>query len=156
LRRFEAEGCLKSDEVILKVAMEEGFRRIDEAFEGIHRNLSSGLPGMLFRLKGYWGRINPMGTAVNDRDLHNVAMQLSTDETFRNRICSNMYRGGRVEELNEAAKIMLEAQEAIRQRKKTGADALDEAAKKLLEKADRSQERIIAVDSYTTEEYFKC
>lgn len=156
LRRFEAEGSLKSDEVILKVAMEEGFRKIDEAFEGIHQNLSSGLLGMLFRLKGYFGRINPMGRSANDRDLHAVAMLLASDENVRNRVCSHLYMGGRVEELREAAAIMMQAQEAIRKRKKTGEDALSENEKRLLEKADKAQAHIIAVDSYTVEDYFKC
>ncbi|GIT97549.1 acyl-CoA dehydrogenase [Sulfurovum sp. TSL1] len=156
LRRFKAEGSLRSDEVILKVAMEEGFRKIDEAFWGIHQNLSSGLLGMLFRFKGFCGRINPMGNAANDRDLHAVAMLLASDESVRNRVCSNMHIGGRVEELHEASDLMMKAKEAIRKRKKTGEDALSENEKRLLEKADRAQAHIIAVDSYTIEDYFKC
>ena len=67
LRRFEAEGSLPSDEALLKTAMEAGFRKIDEAFEGIHRNLASGPLGLLLRLKGYFGRLNPVGGAAGDQ-----------------------------------------------------------------------------------------
>ncbi len=156
LRRFEAQGSLKSDEVILKVAMEEGFHKIDEAFLGIHKNLASGFLGMLFRFKGYVGRFNPMGSVANDRDFHAVAMLLTSDENVRNRVCSNMYMGGRVEELHKAAGMMLEAKEAYRKRRKMGESALSNEEKNLLEKAELLQQDIIAVDSYTTEDYFKC
>ncbi|MDM5270598.1 acyl-CoA dehydrogenase [Sulfurovum sp. zt1-1] len=156
LKRFEAEGSLPADEVFLKVGMEEGFRKIDEAFLGIHQNLSGGLIGMLFRFKGYCGRINPMGRAVNDRDLHAVAMLLASDENVRNRVFSNMYRGGRIEELNEAVEMMFEARDVIRKRKKLGENTLSVEEKKILEKTDALQQNIIAVDSYTNEDYFRC
>lgn len=156
LKRFEAEGRQSSDEVILKVGMEEGFRKIDEAFEGIDKNISTGLLGVLFRFKGYLGRVNPMGSAANDADLHAVAMLLASDKNVRNRVCSNMYRGGRIEELHEAADAMHEAHDAIRKRKELGESALSDEEKKILEKTDALQKKIIAVDAYTIEDYFKC
>jgi acyl-CoA dehydrogenase len=156
LRRFEAEGHPASDEVLLRVAMDAGFRRIDEAFEGIHRNLASGPFGLLFRLKGFCARLNPMGRAANDRDLHAAALLLATDETVRSRVCGNLYMGGRLAQLHEAAGVMLEAQEAIRTRRKSGEGALTDEEKTLLEKADALQREIITVDAYGIEEYFKC
>jgi len=156
LKRFEAEGSPASDEVFLKVAMDEGFRRIDDAFEGIHRNLASGPLGLLLRLKGYAGRLNPMGSAANDRDLHAAAMLLASDESVRSRVCGNLYLGGRLEQLRQAAGAMLEAKEAIRKRKHSGEDALGDEERRLLEKADALQREMIAVDAYPIEEYFKC
>ena len=97
-----------------------------------------------------------MGRVANDRDLHAVAMLLSSDESVCKRICSNMYTGGRIKELQEAAAIMMQAKEAIRKRKTMGENALNEKEKTLLEKADSAQQHIIAVDSYTIEDYFKC
>jgi len=156
LRRFEAEGSRTSDEVLLKVAMETGFHRIDEAFEGIHRNLASGPLGLLFRLKGYLGRLSPMGSAASDRDLHAAAMLLATDAEVRSRVCGNLYMGGRVKQLQEAASVMLEAKEAISKRKKSGTASLSEEEKAVLEKADALQREIITVDSSGIEEYFRC
>jgi len=156
LRRFEAEGALKSDEVLLRVAMDAGLRRIDEAFEGVYRNLASGPLGLLFRLKGYCGRLNPMGRASNDRDLHAAALLLATDADVRDRVCSHLYMGGRIAELQETAGVMLEAQAAIRKRRKSGENALTDEEKALLEKADALQREIITVDAYGTEEYFRC
>ena len=83
-------------------------------------------------------------------------MLLASDENVRNRVCSNMYMGGRLEELHEAADMMFKARDVIRKRKKLGENTLSEEEKELLEKTDALQQNIIAVDSYTIEDYFKC
>lgn len=156
LKRFREEGERKEDEVLLKVAMENGFNKIDDAFAGIYSNLSKGVLGVIFKFTGFYSRINSFGTVVKDTDLHKIAALLSTNADVRSRLCSNIYKGGRVGELLRASQAMQDAREAISKLKSQGEQALDDNEKSLIKRAKKLQSEIIAVDSYSHGEYFRC
>ena len=151
LKRFQEEGERAEDERLLKLVMTNGFNAIDEAFAGIYANLSGGVLGYLFRFKGFCSKINRFGGELRDVDLHALAHQVGSDEALRNRLCHNIYRGGRVRELSLATFAMQGAKEA-RAKAKQG-EALSDEEKKLLQKANRWQEKIVEVDSFTLDEY---
>jgi acyl-CoA dehydrogenase len=156
LKRFKHDGSLKEDEVLLKVAMESGFNKIDEAFIGIYANLSKGILSWIFKVNIFLVKLNPMGSAIKDKDLHNIALQMSTNSKTRNRICSNIYKGGRIKELISATNAMQEATNAFAKLKKSGVNSLNKNEKSLIKKAKAEQKSIISVDSFSHEEYFKC
>ena len=156
LKRFLEEGSKKEDEVVLKVAMARGFNEIDIAFAGIYQNLSGGFLGKLFRLKGWFGSLNRFGEVIKDDDLHQIALMMSNNKYARERICHNIYTGGRVATLEEATLAMQAAKEALAVLKNSGEEALSEREKDLIEKARTLQTEIITVDSFSDEEYFKC
>jgi acyl-CoA dehydrogenase len=155
LKRFKEDGSIKDDEVLLRVAMEDGFYKIDEAFIGIYENLATGFLGFVFKLAGFCSRLNPFSSGVKDVDLHIIARQMSNMKSFRDRVCSNIYHGVRVTELFHAAEAMQNAKEALAKEKKYTNSALNEDEKARIRHAKKLQEGIIAVDSFTNEEYFK-
>ena len=156
LKRFREEGERKEDEVLLKVAMENGFNKIDEAFAGIYSNLSKGFLGMIFKITGFYSRINSFGSVIKDNDLHQIASLLSSNSDAAIRLCSNIYMGGRVGELLRASQAMQDAREAMSKLKQQGEQALDENEKSLIKRAKKLQSEIVAVDSYSHGEYFRC
>jgi acyl-CoA dehydrogenase len=155
LKRYKNDGYLKEDEVLLRVVMESGFNKIDEAFIGIYANLSGGLLSLVFKIKLFFVKLNPIGEAVKDKDLQHIAQQMSMNHRTRDRICSNIYRSTRVNELAEASDAMLNAQEALVKEKKLGRDSLSEDEKALIKLAREMQDIAISVDSFTKEEYFR-
>ena len=157
LKRFEVEGR-KEDEIFLKVALDDGFNKIDNAFLGIYQNLASGILGYPFRMLGFFTRINPMGTVIKDRDLHKIAKLLGADESTRNHICSNVYIGAkkeRIHQLIEASKALNQAKDIIHKEKKEGLSALNKEENKLFKSVRKLQKEIISVDSFTQEEYLR-
>ena len=156
LRRFREEGERKEDEVLLKVALEKGFNEIDDAFAGIYQNLSRGVLGLFFKLKGVGARINSFGSATNDADLHEIAALLTSNPVVRDHVCHNIYKGGRVRELLVASQAMLNARHAFARLKTGGQQGLDTADKALIKRARKLQREIIAVDSFSDEEYYRC
>ena len=156
LKRFREEGEIKEDEVLLKVAMGKGFNEIDTAFAGIYQNLSRGALGLVFKFKGFFSKLNSFGTATKDADLHKIAALLTSNAAVRDRLCNNIYKGGRVEELLVASQAMQEAKQAFSKLKTAGEQALDTNEKALIKRARKLQREIIAVDSFSHEEYFRC
>ena len=156
LKRFRQEGEKKEDKVFLKVAMVNGFTEIDNAFAGIYQNLGRGLVGLLFKSIGFYAGINRFGSVMQDKDVHKIAALLTFDESVRDRLCGNIYRGGRVGELIAAARAMQEAKEAFSHRKTSGEQSLDENERILIARAEELQRSIIGVDSFSHEEYFRC
>lgn len=155
LKRFKNDGSLKEDETVLRVAMESGFNKIDEAFIGIYANISKAPLAWLFKINLFFVKLNPMGEAVKDEDLHHIALQMSTNSSMRNRICSNIYHSSRINELSNACEAMINAKEALVKEKKSGSASLTENEKMLVKSARKMQESIVSVDSFTKEEYFK-
>ena len=156
IKRFKNDGCPKEHEVLLRVAMEDGFNKIDEAFVGIYANLSQSPLRWIFKINLFLARINPMGEAIKDKDLHHVALQMSANANLREQVCSNVYHGVRIKELSEAANAMTKAKEAFSKERKNGSNSLSEEEKALVALARKAQDVVVAVDSFTKEEYFKC
>lgn len=154
VKRFREEGERKEDEVLLKVAMEKGFNEIDAAFAGIYQNLSKGVLGLIFKINGFYSKLNSFGSEIQDADLHKIATLLTSDATARARVCNNVYLGGRIEELLRANQAMQEAKPAFSKLKHSGSQTLDENEIKLIDRARKLQAGIIAVDSFSHEEYF--
>ncbi len=157
LKRFQMEG-IKEDEVFLRVALEDGFNKIDHAFLGIYQNLASGFLAYPFTLLSYFSRLNPMGSVIKDRDLHEIAKLLGTDAPTRERICNNVYIGGEKEkmyQLIEAALALNDAKETINKEKVEGIKALSKEEATQFKRVRTLQRKMIAVDSFTKEEYFR-
>jgi acyl-CoA dehydrogenase len=155
LKRYKNDGYLKEDEVLLRVVMESGFNKIDEAFIGIYANISKGLLAWMFKVKIFFVKINPMGDVIKDKDLQYIAQQMTTNSAIRGRICSNIYYSQRVKELLSASEAMINAQESLAKEKKLGIDSLSEDEKALIKLAREMQDIVVSVDSFTKEEYFR-
>ncbi|EDZ62079.1 acyl-coenzyme A dehydrogenase [Sulfurimonas gotlandica GD1] len=155
LKRFKHDGSLKDDEILLRVAMESGFNKIDESFIGIYANLSKGLLSWIFKINLFLAKINPMGETIKDKDLEHIALQMTTDSGMRERVCSNIYHSSRINELSDASNAMINAQQALAKEKKLGTDALSEAEKTLIDLARYMQDIAVSVDSFTQKEYSK-
>ena len=156
LKRFHEEGSLKEDEALVRVAMTDGFNKIDTAFLGIYANLSGGVLAYVFKINLFFTKLNPMGSVIKDKDLHDIALSMSSNEKMRNRVCSNIYHSSRIDELVLATVAMQKAKAAFDKEKRLGFNTLTKDEKALLKKARTLQDTIVAVDAFTHKEYFKC
>lgn len=89
LRRFEAEGRQKEDEIFLEWSMEYGFAQIEEAFDGIYKEIQ--VPGLSWLFSGpiaLWSRMNRIGSMPSDYLGHKVAQALQTQGKTRDRLYS--------------------------------------------------------------------
>ncbi|MBO6525303.1 MAG: acyl-CoA dehydrogenase [Balneolaceae bacterium] len=176
LRRFEAEGRRKEDEAYFKWSMDYIFFRMQEAFEGILREIK--VPGLtwVFRLAGVWSRMNPIGTYPSDYLGHKVASAMQTVGEQRDRITEGTYIPkdpteaiGRYEHtlnlITEAAPVYKKMYVAMKKREIPKApvpDLIDPALEKgvitkeeaeLARKAEDARYDAIQVDEFTQEEY---
>ena len=156
LKRFKEEGERKDDEVFVRIAMTRGLNAIDLAFAGIYQNLATGIPGLMLKGLGFMARLNRFGANIRDADLHLIAKILTSNEDVRDHLCSNIYKGGRVGELSTASKAMNAARLAFAHQKSSGKSSLDAKERELIDKAKELQADIVAVDSFTHEEYSPC
>lgn len=176
LRRFEAEGRRKEDEIFFKWSMDYIFYRIQEAFEGIMREIK--VPGLswVFRLAGAWGRFNPIGTYPSDKLGHQVAAAMQTVGDQRDRMTKDIFvpkdpmeAVGRYENamnlITEAGPVYKKLYKATKKRelpKMAVMNVLDTAVEKgiinkeeaeLARKAEEAREDAIQVDDFSQEEY---
>ena len=176
LKRFEAEGRRETDRAYFEWAMEYSFYRIQQAFEGILREIK--VPGLswLFRLVGVWGRLNPIGTYPSDKLGHKVAQAMQVRGADRDHMTSGMYLPedresaiGRYEytmQLNEEAwPVFKKLYKAIKSKelpKEPYLDIADLAVEKgvitkaegeLVKKTEIARNDAIQVDEFTLEEY---
>nr|WP_232803139.1 acyl-CoA dehydrogenase [Gracilimonas amylolytica] len=176
LKRFEAEGRQEADRAYFEWAMEYSFYRIQQAFEGILREIN--VPGLswLFRLVGVWGRLNPIGTYPSDKLGHKVAQAMQVRGADRDQMTSGMYLPedresaiGRYEytmQLNEEAwPVFKKLYKAIKSKelpKEPYLDIADLAVEKgvitkaegeLVKKTEIARNDAIQVDEFTLDEY---
>ncbi len=176
LRRFEAEGRRKEDEIYFKWAMDYIFFRIQQAFEGILKEIK--VPGLtwVFRLAGVWSRLNPIGTYPSDELGHKVASAMQTIGEQRDRITEGSYvpsdpaeAVGRYEHtlklITEAAPVYKKIYVAMKKReilKDSVPNLIDPALEKGIitkeeadqaRKAEEARYDAIQVDEFTLEEY---
>ena len=176
LRRFEAEGRRKEDEIFFKWAMDYIFYRIQTAFEGILKEIK--VPGLswAFRLAGVWSRVNPIGTYPSDDLGHKVASAMQTVGDQRNRMTEGSYipkdpmeAVGRYENalnlITESAPVYKKMYKAMKKRElpKASMDKLIEPAlekgiitkeeAELARKAEAARYDAIQVDEFSLEEY---
>ncbi|MBF0493428.1 MAG: acyl-CoA dehydrogenase [Deltaproteobacteria bacterium] len=177
LRRFEAEGRRKEDLPLVHYALQYGLRQIQLAFEGIFKNIA--IPGFSWFFAGILGacsRINPLSPDVSDSLSHQVAALLQKEGEGRDRLCEGIYyptrEGEALRRMETAFKVIKAAEETERKLrlavhskrlpKLKGSKLLEEALRQgllseaevaNLQKADELREEVIAVDSFTQEEY---
>jgi acyl-CoA dehydrogenase len=92
LRRFEAEGRKKEDEIFLKWSAEYGFAQIQEAFDAIYREIQ--VPGLSWLFRGpvaLWSRMNRIGSSPSDKLGHKVAQAMQQRGSVRDRLTEGMY-----------------------------------------------------------------
>ncbi|MDR9417876.1 acyl-CoA dehydrogenase [Gracilimonas sp.] len=176
LRRFEAEGRREADRPYFEWAMEYSFWKIQQAFEGILREIK--VPGLswAFRLIGVWGRLNPIGTYPSDKLGHKVAQAMQERGEDRDHITDGIFIPeeresaiGRYEytmKLNEEAwpafKKLYKAIKAKELPKEPYLEIADLAVEKgvlskeegeLVKKTEKARNDAIQVDEFTLEEY---
>ncbi|MTI89137.1 MAG: acyl-CoA dehydrogenase [Balneolaceae bacterium] len=176
LKRFEAEGRQQEDRPYFDWAMEYSFYRIQDAFEGILREIK--VPGLswAFRLIGVWSRLNPIGTKPTDKLGHQVARAMQTPGASRNRVTGGAFIPGDPKEAlgryEQAFDLTIEAQPVYKKlykAKKSGnlpkapySELIESALEKgiltspeadLIKKAEEARADAIQVDEFTLDEY---
>ncbi len=177
LRRFEAEGRRKEDEIYLHWSMQYALAQMQEAFDGIFRHLSPPLMGWFFKGPlALWSRINPIGTMPNDKLGHKVAHSLQVPGDQRDRLFDGLYvpadeeeAVGRIENAfklsYEADQIVVRINHAIKSKKlpkgkpmtmiekavEAGIITKDEA--NLINRAEEARDDAIQVDHFSLTEY---
>lgn len=92
LRRFEAEGRQPQDLPLVHWAMQYAFAQMQEAFEGIVRNLEIPVLGGWWQSAMLLGwRLNPIGTLPSDRLGSQVAQILQQPGQVRDRLTQGIY-----------------------------------------------------------------
>jgi len=176
LKRFEAEGRREADRPYFEWAMEYSFWKIQQAFEGILREIQ--VPGLswVFRLAGVWGRLNPIGTYPSDELGHKVAQAMQTRGEDRDHMTDGIYipkdkesAVGRYEHtmklVEEAWPVFKKLYKAIKAKelpKEPYLEIADLAVEKgiltkeegeLVKEAELARNDAIQVDEFTLDEY---
>lgn len=176
VKRFEEEGRIKEDKMLLDFCMAVAFQRIQDAFDGIFGNMD--VPGLYWFFKGpvrWWSRLNFVGLAATDRLTHRVATGMMRYEEQRDRLTNGMYMptkaGEAIARLEAAWKIVRQAEAvdkkiraAITEKKlkKKSKTLLEDALSagvitgqehQLLAEAERQRWDAIQVDDFSQEEY---
>ncbi len=92
LRRYEAEGQRKEDRDFFEWSMQYAFYQIQEAFDGIYREIR--VPGLSWVFRGpvaLWSRINRIGTMPSDKLGHKVAQAMQIPGEQRDRLTSGIF-----------------------------------------------------------------
>lgn len=177
LRRFEADGRPKEDEAYLHYSMQLCLSEIQRGFDGIFRNFDVPVLGWFFRGPiAVWSRFNALSGGPSDRVMQKVARAMQVPGDQRERMTGGMYIPTAMDEtvgqLEHALKLCTEAdlihrriREAIKKKKlqKKAPHLVREDALKLgiitsadaelLDRAEEARAAVVAVDSFTLEEY---
>lgn len=176
IKRFEEEGRIKEDKMLLDFSMAVAFQKIQDAFDGIFANMD--VPGLYWFFKGplrWWSRLNFVGLAPTDRLTKRVATGMMRYESQRDRLSKGIFMptkpGEALARLESAFKIIRQAEnvdkkirQAITEKrlKKKSKTLLDDALQtgvitnqehQLLAEAERARWDAIQVDDYSEEEY---
>jgi acyl-CoA dehydrogenase len=172
LRRFEAEGRQPEDLPLVHWAMQYALTQIQQAIEGIIRNFSLPLSGLVL---GWW-QLNFIGRLPSDQVGHQVAQVLQTPGEGRDRLTANIHIPdhpeeslGRLEQalrssvqVESIAQAIKEAIRADRLPKAQPIQLIDAALEAgvisdreaaLIQAAEALRTDTIQVDSFTLEEY---
>ena len=179
LRRFEAEGRPAADLPYLHWSMQTFLAEIQKGFDGIFRNFDVPLLGWFFKGPiALWSRFNAFSAGPTDKTMQKVAQSMQVPGEQRDRMTSGMYIPTATDEsigqLEHAMRVCTEAAEVNRRirdavkkkkiakksREAMRADALrlgiiSSTDAELLDKAEIAREAVVAVDSFTLEEYLQ-
>jgi acyl-CoA dehydrogenase len=172
LRRFEAEGSLEEDLPFLNWSMEYVLTQIQQAFDGLYRNM-----GWFFRVPiAFWSQLNSLASPPSDSLGSAIAQALQKPGAQRDRITGGIYIPeakeealGRIEytlkRVDEANRIVKTLKDAVRngELEKAGlatlaengvkAGIITEEDARLFAEAEAARADAIQVDSFTQEEY---
>ncbi|MDD9950420.1 MAG: acyl-CoA dehydrogenase [Zetaproteobacteria bacterium] len=178
LRRYEAEGRRKEDEVFVHFAAIHGFNKIDEAFQGLYANLDVPVVGWCLRnIVALWARINPISSPIPDHIGNQVVKAMMTPgETRDNLTMRALFMSSKEDDafrkLDEAFKLNVEAegvmkkvrsavksgalpkgkpQELVKQATEKGVISSEEAS--LLERSHKASLEAVQVDSFDIYKY---
>jgi acyl-CoA dehydrogenase len=179
LRRFEAEGRREEDLPLARFALEESFAEMQRAREGLLRHLGGPLLGLFLRGPfSLWARLNPLGSGPSDEDGAACARVLLAPSEQRDRLTAGVYLPqsddeplGRLERalrvVTEAAGVLGRIQKASREgrleegepeallEKAVQVAVITAAEARLVQEAAEARREVIAVDSFSPEEYFQ-
>ncbi len=177
LRRFEAEGRRKEDLPFVHYVMQYGLTQIQNAFDGIFKNIGVAGLGWLFGgIVRAWSRINTLSPEVSDKISHQVSTLIQKDSEQRDRLTDGIFypsrEGEALKRLEIAFKTVKAAEDTekkIRQALKSkkipkvkGPKLVEEALKAgvisemeaaNLKKAEELRLDAITVDDFSQTEY---
>lgn len=177
LRRFEAEGRREEDLPFLRWSLDYAFARIQEAFDGIYREIE--VPGLGWLFRGplaLWSRINRVGSEPSDVLGHNVAQAMQRPGEQRDRLTDGIYLTEDTDEAlgkyENALRLKVEAEPYYRKLKSAAKKGelpdrqprfqIDQAIEKgiltkqegeMVRKAELARVDAVQVDEFTLEEY---
>ncbi len=172
IKKFEENGCKKSDEKIAEYAIKEQLLKAQNAFEGIYQNMF----GFLMTPFKYFAKFNSLTCPPSDKMQHEIVKEFIKNSDFRDEISEGIYVSfdkndnlGRIEnalKLHESsAKLVDKIKDAIKKgdlENKKVEDLLDIAEKKSIitsQEKNLLQESFdvildaMEVDEYSLEEY---
>lgn len=92
LRRFEHEGQHREDLPFVHYAMDYAFMQMQQAFDGLFKNIA--IPGLGWFFAGpvrWWSHINSIGELPSDKISHRVAHLIQVDGAQRNRMIEGLF-----------------------------------------------------------------
>jgi len=177
LRRFEAEGRRKEDEIFLQWSADYAFAQIQEAFDKIYQEIN--VPGLSWLFRGpvaLWSRMNRIGSMPSDSLGSKVAQLMQQPGSVRDRLTEGIFLPEDKEEaigryeyaldaLTEAEPVYKKIHKATRKKelpKTQPRFVIDQAVEKgiiskeegeLIRKAEDARIDMVQVDEFTLEEY---
>jgi len=177
LRRYDAEGQSKEDQIFFEWSMQYAFSQIQEAFDAIYREIQ--VPGLSWLFRGpiaLWSRMNRISSYPSDKLGHKVAQAMQQRSEQRDRLTDGIYVPedtnealGRYEHAfklhEEAAPIYKKIYVATKKKElpKTQVrfvidqalekDIISEDEAELIRKAEDARVDMVQVDEFTLDEY---
>lgn len=177
LRRFEAEGRKKEDEILLQWSMEYAFAQIQNAFDGIYKEIQ--VPGLSWLFRGpiaLWSRMNRISSLPSDKLGSKVAQAMQEPGEVRDRLTKGIFIPEDKEEalgryeyalgaLKEAEPVYKKLHVATKKKelpKTQPRFVIDQALEKgiiteeearIVRKAEDARVDVVQVDEFTLEEY---
>ena len=179
IARFEAEGRRKEHEAFFRWSCDYAFARIQEAFDGLYRNLDVPVLGaILAGPVALWSRINRIGSEPSDALGSEIAQALQVPGDVRDSLTPGIWREeggsealGRLENAfrlsTQADEVAAKIKRAVRERRlpkgrpaalldaALEAGVLEQREVELVRTAEAARQDAIEVDSFSLEEYLK-
>ncbi len=177
LKRFEAEGEAKEDEIYVKWMGAYALHQIQVAYEEISQNIDRSIVGMFFAYPiGWYMRLNALSKAPSDFYSKALAEKITVDGNDREKLTEGIYLSDDVNEaigrLEHAFRLSRKADAIVHKVKKevrTGrlhkgatlyedaleAGVINEAEHELLAEAKKVKEEAVLVDEFSTKDFLK-
>ena len=178
LKRFEAEGEQKEDEIYIKWMGDYALHQIQVAFEEISQNIDRSPIGLLFAYPiGWWMRVNALSKAPRDDYSKALASKLTMDTNEREALTEGIYipkdEDAALSKLEHAFKLSRKADSIAQKVKmqikagtlKKGSENLYEQALELdiinteehalIKEANKIKIEAIGVDEFSMKDYLK-